>query len=62
MNSLNKNFQDRDLPDSIGPGIKRTIIGLIYLGLFQIGSSFLPDSYILSPEYDVKIYFRLRLN
>ena len=55
MYSLNNNLQGRDLPDSLGPGIKRTIIGFIYLGLFQIGSTFLPDYYILSPEYDVNI-------
>lgn len=34
-------------------GLKRGGLGFVYLGLFQIGTSFFPDCYLLGNEFQV---------
>ncbi|GFG41009.1 hypothetical protein Cfor_12605 [Coptotermes formosanus] len=39
------------LPDSLVPGLKRGGLGFVYLGLYQIGTLFFPDCYLLGNEF-----------
>nr|CAD7458743.1 unnamed protein product [Timema tahoe] len=41
------------LPPCLIPGIKRGALGFIYLGIYQVGISYCPDAYLLSPIYDM---------
>lgn len=42
-------------PPCLLPGLLRGGLGLIYLAVYQVGISYLPDSYINSSEYNVRI-------
>ncbi|KAK7867424.1 hypothetical protein R5R35_003848 [Gryllus longicercus] len=40
------------LPDSISHGLQRFGAGCFYLALFQLGTSFYPDNYLISESFD----------
>ncbi|PNF39052.1 Lysophospholipid acyltransferase 5 [Cryptotermes secundus] len=44
-------LQTKELPDCLVPGLKRGGLGFVYLGLYQIGTSFFPDCYLLGNEF-----------
>ncbi|XP_029037777.2 lysophospholipid acyltransferase 5 [Osmia bicornis bicornis] len=39
------------LPDCVTPGITRILIGFIYVIMFQLGTLYIPDQYLLSTEF-----------
>lgn len=39
------------LPDCIVPSITRLVIGFIYVALFQLGTMYVTDQYIMGPEF-----------
>jgi lysophospholipid acyltransferase 5 len=43
--------QSETLPDCLVPGLKRGGLGFVYLGLYQIGTLFFPDCYLLGNEF-----------
>jgi hypothetical protein len=47
--------QSQTLPDCLVPGLKRGGLGFVYLGLYQIGTLFFPDSYLTGNEFQVNI-------
>jgi len=47
-------------PDSIGPGVKRLLIGLLYVSIFQVGTLVVNNDYVTSPQYQA-LPFWLRL-
>ncbi|XP_033221130.1 lysophospholipid acyltransferase 5-like [Belonocnema kinseyi] len=40
------------LPDCIIPGILRTSLGFIYVGIYHLGSQYFPEKYLLSHAFD----------
>ena len=42
--------------DSIGPGLKRMCIGVLYIALHQIGDLLFPEEYMLSDSFMVRQY------
>lgn len=42
----------RKAPDSWYPGIIRASVGLLYVGMYQIGHQYVSDQYLLDPEFD----------
>lgn len=45
--------QSQALPDCLVPGLKRGGLAFVYLGLYQIGTLFFPDCYLLGNEFQV---------
>jgi len=45
--------QSEALPDCLVPGLKRGGLGIVYLGLYQIGTLFFTDGYLLGNEFQV---------
>ncbi|XP_058792721.1 lysophospholipid acyltransferase 5 [Phymastichus coffea] len=39
-------------PDSIIPGITRALVGFVYVALYQLGTQYVSDQYLLEPEFD----------
>jgi len=40
------------LPDTVSAGLQRGALGLLFVAVYQVGSGFLPDSYLISEEFD----------
>lgn len=47
----NNDKQQIELPNSVKTAIKTTLLGFLYLGLFQFGSAWIPTEYLLSNDY-----------
>ncbi|XP_001604606.2 lysophospholipid acyltransferase 5 [Nasonia vitripennis] len=43
---------DRKPPASIWPGVQRALVGFVYVALYQIGTQYVSDQYLLEPEFD----------
>lgn len=46
------------LPECVWPGLKTLAVGLLYIGIFCVGSNYYPDSFILGPEFAELSFFR----
>ncbi|XP_043250629.1 lysophospholipid acyltransferase 5 isoform X1 [Colletes gigas] len=46
------------LPDCVIPGIYRMCMGLVYIVLFQLGSMFITDQYLLSSEFQEHTFLK----
>ncbi|PSN32117.1 Lysophospholipid acyltransferase 5 [Blattella germanica] len=53
VNGAFRNKETDDLPDCLIPGLKRGGLGFVYLGLYQVGTSFFPECYLLGDEFQV---------
>jgi len=52
--------KDDNPPPSIAPGLQRLVIGLTYIGIYQLGSLIVNNEYIESPSYQaLPLYQRL---
>ncbi|XP_069703980.1 lysophospholipid acyltransferase 5 [Periplaneta americana] len=53
-------FKDEkeDLPDCLIPGLKRGGLGFLYLGLYQVGTSFFPECYLLGDEFQALPFWK----
>nr|XP_003701017.1 PREDICTED: lysophospholipid acyltransferase 5 isoform X1 [Megachile rotundata] len=43
---------DIKLPDCVVPGIRRILFGFVYVILYQLGTLYIPDQYMLSAEFE----------
>lgn len=46
------NENTQKLPDCIIPGVQRFSLGIIYVTVYQIGSQYFPEKYLLSTDFD----------
>ncbi|KAK0061464.1 lysophospholipid acyltransferase 5 [Biomphalaria pfeifferi] len=44
-------------PDSINPSLKKFLVGVVYLGIFQALALYIPDTYIYSSDFQKLGYF-----
>ncbi|KAJ4440233.1 hypothetical protein ANN_08372 [Periplaneta americana] len=51
-------YQKEDLPDCLIPGLKRGGLGFLYLGLYQVGTSFFPECYLLGDEFQALPFWK----
>ncbi|XP_076233949.1 lysophosphatidylcholine acyltransferase 3 protein nessy [Calliopsis andreniformis] len=47
-----------ELPNCIVPGITRILTGFLYMSLYQIGISFLSNTYVLSSEFQKQVFLK----
>ncbi|KZC11643.1 Lysophospholipid acyltransferase 5, partial [Dufourea novaeangliae] len=50
------NFKKGELPDCILPGISRLLVGFVYVGLFQLGTLYISNEYVLSLEFQEQFF------
>ena len=41
-----------ELPDTISEGLQRGALGLVFMTVYQVASGYLPDSYLVSEEFE----------
>lgn len=46
-------MQTSDLPDCLGAAITRTLTGVFYLAVYQLGCIYFPDDYLISEQFQV---------
>ncbi|XP_066996784.2 lysophospholipid acyltransferase 5 isoform X2 [Anabrus simplex] len=51
-------LNESGLPSCLYAALKRGSLGFVYLGIYQLGTSFLPDSYLLSQTYDILPFWK----
>ncbi|CAD1473272.1 unnamed protein product, partial [Heterotrigona itama] len=57
-NSVNSVKEEIKLHDCIIPGISRMFLGFIYLIFYQLGTSYIPNQYLLSAEFQEQTFFK----
>ncbi|XP_043528844.1 lysophospholipid acyltransferase 5 [Frieseomelitta varia] len=50
--------EEIELHDCIIPGISRMFLGFIYLICYQLGTSYIPNQYLLSTEFQEQTFFK----
>ncbi|XP_066996783.2 lysophospholipid acyltransferase 5 isoform X1 [Anabrus simplex] len=53
-----ESLNESGLPSCLYAALKRGSLGFVYLGIYQLGTSFLPDSYLLSQTYDILPFWK----
>lgn len=50
--------EEMELHDCIIPGISRMFVGLIYLIFYQLGTTYIPNQYLLSAEFREQTFLK----